>query len=532
METNEILYSVLGVKKELISPQYDQLIGFQRELSIKSGFITYKPDDEFYASWIIVDLLIKRPLDIEYYVKKTKEIAIMYGNSEKFIKSLIKFSLMLCPVFTFRLFKIGVFEISGILRFIWKYRSNTILSLFQYEIGRELLENMILVSDDLNCENYSESKIATIMSGVYDINSFEYNLRFDIQINDIEKYSISKSKYEWACHNDNLDPLNYCAFFGSARNFKFLLSKGMKIGYSTMRNAICSGDFELIHLVKQFQSYNVEFEYQHSQQALMFQHYDLYQYIWEVSQFKAGFEDFGYPFIGLYLGKSCYPLVNHINLLSYLLKIINNQEIKDYYHNQGKYYMLTIKKDTMKIPYQCNNKILLQILFFKNYFSSFGLCQGFLGEIPFRKLNVSYSLNATNFLASYCYLLFGIDLFEYLVEQLPYKALMSRQKYHDPKYIKSPNFSNYFHFLHIFDFFVGRKDEYFKDFVSKGFNPNSSLYFGYPPLYIAVKLNRIDIVKLLLNNGIFPSQIEYIILISFMSLIHSLQQFKTIDLIL
>ena len=141
METNEILYNLLGVKKEFISPQHDQLIGFQRELSIFSAVISYIPDAEDFAAWIIVDLLIKRPLKIEYFVEKAKEITIMYDNSEKFVKPLIQYSLMLCPVFTYRLYKIGVFDLSRILRFISKYRSNTILSLFQNEIDRELIEN-------------------------------------------------------------------------------------------------------------------------------------------------------------------------------------------------------------------------------------------------------------------------------------------------------------------------------------------------------------------------------------------------------
>ena len=125
----------------------------------------------------------------------------------------------------------------------------------------------------LRSEGMNESEIA-IMIRNDDIESFQsYTSKLNINLN----VNIPKSKYEISFFlKATTSIIEYSAFYGSLKIFKFLWMNNVKISGQLREFAIAGGNYDIIHILE---SKNVKFDYDCLNKAIQYHHNEIVRYL-------------------------------------------------------------------------------------------------------------------------------------------------------------------------------------------------------------------------------------------------------------
>jgi len=211
-------------------------------------------DFEFVAERL-VSLPTMRPFSIENVIIFIQPLC----KNPEFGEIVLEKSSVICPVLTYRLFKLGIFQYKDIVKL---YEKEDVYMLYYY-FWRENNDLEKLISCKTKPYEFDDSfffndyDIDDLIMNGFVSSSTEYCLKYDDINNFMIKFdhydpnlteNVKWSPFEWSKKPDNLSLLCLSAYFGSIRCFKHLILLGYRIDDFSRVYSINSGSSDIFHM--------------------------------------------------------------------------------------------------------------------------------------------------------------------------------------------------------------------------------------------------------------------------------------------
>jgi len=196
-----------------------------------------------------------RPLSID----RICELCLRFSKDYLFSRKLLKKGIMECVPMIYRLYKLGLFQITEIVEHLKKFKRAFPCLYFStsYDMFNDINVHSFIDSY-LFYEYYENSCLEEFLLYGYSIGSLEYSIKYDDDktlsnlLNDPcfdKKKGFDISNFEWTIMTDCPSLISASAFFGSINCFKLLLLNGFDIDEQTKVNCFASGNTDLIHML-------------------------------------------------------------------------------------------------------------------------------------------------------------------------------------------------------------------------------------------------------------------------------------------
>ena len=467
-----------------------------------------------------------------YYIIKTcikvqnirpfnkKSISIFLKNlfnlnffNKELLNFLLKKSLNLCPLITYNLFKMNVFDIKEILNeiefnklkfasfFFIEYFENFNI-FFQKYYSYDETERLIL---PINPDNKKIDLINQYINFGWPLNSIEYSIKFDELenfLNLLNVLNINPNNYKFVHHKfdgifaikEGKSLIDLCSHYGSLKCFKYLF-----LSYNLNKNlvsVIIGGNFEIINLLKDEIKPN-ELYYKYS---LFYNHFEISKWILNnVIEFKnislgqiisCGntndfFEIFKYNF-DLNLSNSLHEAVESGNLE--MIKLLLNNQI-DINERNTVIFLLFFFYFVLFLNYSNNTPLTIAVQGNMFFFVKFLIENGSDLNIYSNSNILKIAYNSKNF-----------EIFYYLIEKGANLNIILDQNY-----------------SLLSEFVLNKSYDEIDYLLQKGANPRICLKSNQDSFYFACYKNSIEILNLLFKYKTPLNSIHSCILIATMN---------------